>query len=162
MVDGRRGATDTLTFDEGRDGAWNLGSPPRARLAAPLCARAGAARSSCRVRGGAPRSSAEDEEDKAADDSISRLLAYYHAATAVGRAKTPARLSCWSRSGEWSGGGLLVFLRISVGVAEREFCSLGCKQPGPFGPVAEEMGATYFAALPAEMIFRPTTRITYC
>lgn len=64
------GLTNTLTFDEGRDGAWNLGSPPRARLAAPLCARVGAPRSSRRVRGGTPRSSAEEEE-KAADDSIS-------------------------------------------------------------------------------------------
>jgi hypothetical protein len=65
------GLTNTLTLDGGRDGAWNLGSPPRARLAAPLCARAGAPRSSRRVRGGAPRSSAEEEEEKAADDSIS-------------------------------------------------------------------------------------------
>lgn len=51
-------------------------------------------------------------------------------------------LLCWSRSGGWSGGGRLVFLRISVGVAEREFWAFrtfGRTQPSPIGPIAEKM-----------------------
>jgi hypothetical protein len=53
---------------------WNSGSPPRARLAALLCARVAAATRRRRTRAGGPRSRAEDEEAKAETDGIATAL----------------------------------------------------------------------------------------
>jgi len=66
------GLGSVLTFEEGRGGAWNRGSPPRARLL--LRARVAAATRRRRTRAGGPRSSAEDEEAKADTDGIAAAL----------------------------------------------------------------------------------------
>ena len=71
------GLGSVFTFEEGIEGVWNRGSPPRARLPPPaalLCARVAAATRRCRTRAGGPRSSAEDEEAKADTDGIAAAL----------------------------------------------------------------------------------------
>ena len=66
------GLGSVLTFEEGREGAWNRGSPPRARLL--LRARVAAATRRRRTRARGPRRRAEDEEAKADTNGIAAAL----------------------------------------------------------------------------------------
>lgn len=88
-----------VTLESGRDGAWNLGRPPRARLvpAALLCARVAATARKRRVRAGAPRRRTENEAEKEDKEGIAaapelKTRSWYHPA-ADGRANAAGAAS---------------------------------------------------------------------
>lgn len=91
-----------LTLDEGREGEWNRGRPPRAQLAlAVLCARAAATRSR-RVGGGGRRINAENDE-KVAAGGIAAAVSSRAACVRLSRACAAGGRSGprWKRRTRW-------------------------------------------------------------